>query len=101
MIQQGDELCPMCRTNLFRKEMKMKEVYEAVKDRLFNFDMFCYIMNTIDMEDNFIDLTKARNHITDFDKYDDDSKSINNEDDYNKHRHLENVENIIYSAFDL
>jgi hypothetical protein len=73
-VAKNIEKCPLCKKHLFKKELTMRQLYEDMKDEIFNFDSFCYMMNMLDSES----IAKC---ITDYDKYEDHIFSDDDSDD--------------------
>jgi hypothetical protein len=88
-VAKNINTCPSCRKHLYKKEIPMEELYKQVKDEIFNFDTFCYIINMID----YSDINKC---ITDYDKYEDD-----NDDDDDDDEQDNNQNNSANRAFNL
>lgn len=57
--------CPICRQNLF-STISMKELYERVKDEIFNFETFIYLIDTLD---NYASCESMSELISDADSY--------------------------------
>lgn len=76
-VSKKIEKCPICKKHLFRKEMKMIELYEKSKDELFNFETFCFIMNMIYDE-------KIEKCITDYKDYEDDEDNDSDSEEEEK-----------------
>jgi len=74
LVKSGQH-CPICRTHLFKRELTMQELFEECKDKIFNFDTFCYIMNMSEIPTNDLSCIK------DYGLYEDDYDSDDEDDD--------------------
>jgi hypothetical protein len=76
-VTRHNDVCPLCRKHLFKKELTMRELYEVSKDTIFDFEAFCFLINVIATPN-------IEQCITDYDKYEDngyEEDDDNEEDD--------------------
>lgn len=74
-VAKNINTCPSCRKHLFKRQLSMKELYNQVKDEIFNFETFCYLIN-------MIDCNEINSCITDYKIYEDtDEHSDEDSDD--------------------
>lgn len=86
-VAKNIDTCPSCRIHLYKKQIPMEELYKQIKDEIFNFDTFCYLINMID----YTDINKC---ITDYDKYEDDDDDDDEDDDDNNQNNANRAFNL-------